>query len=79
MYLIAPPACGASFFPLEIFRYVHNTGARMLNGRYTVAVEDVQALAIPVLRHRIIPNFHAEAEGITADSLIERLLETIQE
>lgn len=51
----------------------------LLNGRYAVAVEDVQALAIPVLRHRIIPNFHAEAEGITADSLIERLLETIQE
>ena len=51
----------------------------LLNGRYTVAVEDVQALAIPVLRHRMIPNFHAEAEGITADSLIGRLLETIKE
>jgi MoxR-like ATPase len=51
----------------------------LLNGRYTVAVEDVQALAVPVLRHRIIPNFHAEAEGITADSLIQRLLETIKE
>lgn len=51
----------------------------LLNGRYTVAVEDVQALAIPVLRHRIIPNFHAEAEGITADSVIERLLETVSE
>ena len=51
----------------------------LLNGRYTVAVEDVQALSIPVLRHRIIPNFHAEAEGITADSVIQRLLETITE
>jgi MoxR-like ATPase len=51
----------------------------LLNGRYTIAVEDVQALAIPVLRHRMIPNFHAEAEGITADSLIQRLLETIKE
>ena len=51
----------------------------LLNGRYTVAVEDVQALAIPVLRHRIIPNFHAEAEGITADSVIQRLLETVSE
>lgn len=51
----------------------------LLNGRYTVAVEDVQALASPVLRHRIIPNFHAEAEGITADTLIARLLETIKE
>ena len=51
----------------------------LLHGRYTVAIEDVQALAVPVLRHRIIPNFHAEAEGITADSLIQRLLETIKE
>jgi MoxR-like ATPase len=51
----------------------------LLNGRYTVAVEDVQALAVPVLRHRMIPNFHAEAEGITADSLIARLLETIKD
>jgi MoxR-like ATPase len=51
----------------------------LLNGRYTVAIEDVQALAVPVLRHRMIPNFHAEAEGITADSLIQSLLETIKE
>tara|TARA_Y100000588_G_scaffold394214_1_gene513541 strand:+ start:1105 stop:2097 length:993 start_codon:yes stop_codon:yes gene_type:complete len=51
----------------------------LLHGRYTVAIEDVQALAVPVLRHRIIPNFHAEAEGITADTLIHRLLETFQE
>ena len=51
----------------------------LLNGRYTVAIEDVQALAIPVLRHRVIPNFHAEAEGITADKVIQRLLETIKE
>ena len=51
----------------------------LLHGRYTVAIEDVQALAVPVLRHRIIPNFHAEAEGITADSLIHRLLDTIKE
>ncbi|MCZ6672031.1 MAG: MoxR family ATPase [Verrucomicrobia bacterium] len=51
----------------------------LLHGRYTVAIEDVQALAVPVLRHRLIPNFHAEAEGITADSLIQRLLETVKE
>jgi MoxR-like ATPase len=51
----------------------------LLNGRYAVAIEDVQALAVPVLRHRMIPNFHAEAEGITSDSVIQRLLETIKE
>ncbi len=51
----------------------------LLHGRYTVAVEDVRALAQAVLRHRIIPNFHAEAEGITADSVIKQLLDTIQD
>lgn len=51
----------------------------LLHGRYTVAVEDVRALAEAVLRHRIIPNFHAEAEGITADFVIHQLLNTVQE
>jgi len=51
----------------------------LLHGRYTVAVEDVRALAEAVLRHRIIPTFHAEAEGITADFVIHQLLNTIQD
>lgn len=51
----------------------------LLYGRYTVAVEDVRALAEAVLRHRIILNFHAEAEGITADHVIHQLLNTIQD
>ena len=38
---------------------------------------DMQALARPVLRHRIIPNFYAESEHITADNLVERLLEAV--
>jgi MoxR-like ATPase len=49
----------------------------LLNGRYTVAMDDVKALAGPVLRHRIIPSFHAEAEGITSDYLIAQLLEKV--
>ena len=48
-----------------------------LKGRMTPAEEDVRAMAIPVLRHRIIPNFNAEAEGITGVDLINRLLETV--
>ncbi len=51
----------------------------LLHGRYTVAVEDVRALAEAVMRHRIIPTFHAEAEGITADFVIHQLLNTIQD
>ena len=51
----------------------------ILDGRYTVSVEDIKALASAVLRHRIIPNFHAEAERITSSAVISHLLETIPE
>jgi MoxR-like ATPase len=47
----------------------------ILDGRYAVAVDDVRALARPILEHRLIPNFHAEAQGIRAVHLVERLLE----
>ncbi len=48
-----------------------------LRGRCHVAVEDIQALCLPVLRHRIIPNFAARSESMTADSLITQLLKEI--
>ncbi|MFT7624406.1 MAG: MoxR-like ATPase [Myxococcota bacterium] len=51
----------------------------LLDGRYTVSVDDIRALARPVLKHRIIPNFHAEAEGITSATVIDHLLETTPE
>jgi MoxR-like ATPase len=47
----------------------------VLNGRYAVSIEDIKALAHPALRHRIILNFHAEAEGITTNQVISKLLE----
>ena len=46
-------------------------------GRYTPGFEDIQALAHPVLRHRILTNFHAESEGITTGSLVDQLLESV--
>jgi MoxR-like ATPase len=46
----------------------------ILNGRYTPSIEDVRALALPVLRHRIITNFNAEAEGLSSVEMIERLI-----
>src|SRR5688572_31536002 len=49
----------------------------LLNGRYHVSVPDIRALARPVLRHRIIPNFYAESERITSDTLVDRLLEAV--
>jgi MoxR-like ATPase len=49
----------------------------LLQGRYYVSAEDIRAVAHPVLRHRILTNFSAEAEGITSDKIIDRLLAEI--
>jgi MoxR-like ATPase len=49
----------------------------VLHGRYYVACEDVRAVAPAVLRHRIITNFNAEAEGIKPDEIVKRLADMI--
>ena len=51
----------------------------LLHGRYNVACEDIKALALPVLRHRIITNFHADAEGIKPEDIIKKLVSDIPE
>lgn len=51
----------------------------LLDGRYNVAFEDIRAVAAPALRHRIIINFQAEAEGVTTDRLIEDILKAVKE
>ena len=48
----------------------------LLDGRTTPEIADVQQMLNPVLRHRIIPNFNAEADGISRDDILEKLLET---
>jgi MoxR-like ATPase len=48
-----------------------------MEGRFSVSIDDIQSVAIPVLRHRISTNFQAQAEGMSNESLIEKLLETI--
>ena len=50
----------------------------LLQGRFYVSTDDIRAVAHPVLRHRLITNYSAEAEGITSDKLVERLLDTIR-
>ncbi len=50
----------------------------ILHGRYHVSYEDIKAVAIPVLRHRILTNFNAEADGITSLDIINRLLENVE-
>ena len=49
----------------------------LMHGRYNVAIKDIQALAKPILRHRVMTNFYAESERINSDAIIERLLETV--
>jgi MoxR-like ATPase len=49
----------------------------VLNGRYHADIDDVRAVAMPVLRHRLVTNFNAEAEGIKSDFLIQQLIERI--
>lgn len=46
-----------------------------LQGSYLVRIEDIEALAEPVLVHRILTSFHAESEGITSREIIKRLIE----
>jgi MoxR-like ATPase len=49
--------------------------ARALSeGRYHVAVEDLAALALPVLRHRVLTNYQAESDGITTDQLLTNVV-----
>ena len=51
----------------------------VLRGSYLVQVEDVDAVAVPVLSHRILTNFHAESEGVTSREIIRRLVEESRE
>ena len=46
----------------------------LFDGRFAAGFEDVRRMAYPVLRHRILPNFRAEAEGISAEAIIAELL-----
>lgn len=51
----------------------------LLQGRTHVSAADIQTLAAPVLRHRILVNYRAEAEGTNVEGVIRRLLETVKE
>lgn len=50
-----------------------------MDGRFSVGVDDIRKIAIPVLRHRISTNFQAQAEGMTNDTIVERLLKEVKE
>jgi MoxR-like ATPase len=50
-----------------------------MDGRFSVAIDDVKRIAIPVLRHRLSTNFQAQAEGMTSETVVQRLLKEIPE
>ena len=49
----------------------------LMNGRHHVSVKDIQALAAPIMRHRLVTNFYAESEHLNADGVVSRLIETV--
>ncbi|MCX7935477.1 MAG: MoxR family ATPase, partial [Planctomycetota bacterium] len=49
-----------------------------LHGRFAVDISDIQAVALPVLRHRIVTNFNADAEGVTSDAIVTQLLKDLK-
>jgi MoxR-like ATPase len=49
----------------------------LTSGRYHVSFDDIRALAHPVMRHRVLTNFHAQSEGMSSDTLVDRLLEAV--
>jgi MoxR-like ATPase len=50
-----------------------------MDGRFSVSLDDVRRIAVPVLRHRIATNFQAQADGLTSESIVERLVREIEE
>ncbi len=49
----------------------------VLQGRFHVTIDDIEALALPVLRHRVVATFNAEAEGVTVDEIIAKVLKAV--
>jgi MoxR-like ATPase len=49
----------------------------LMQGRFNVSAEDVRGVALPALRHRLILNFEAAAEGVSTDSIVRNLIETV--
>ena len=49
----------------------------LLDGRFNVSTDDIRAVALPSLRHRIILNFEGEAEGITSEAIVRSILDSV--
>ena len=68
-------ALGSPAGPRAVQNLILGGKARaLLEGRFHVQTSDIQALAQPVLRHRMVVNFAAESEGVTSDDIVSRIL-----
>ena len=68
----------STLFPYTtLFRSLGGKARALLQGRYHVSFDDIRALANPVMRHRVLLNFHAESERVTTDTIISKLLEIV--
>ncbi|MEX2353541.1 MAG: AAA family ATPase, partial [Gammaproteobacteria bacterium] len=50
----------------------------LLQGRYHVSHEDIRAVALPVLRHRVLTNYHAESDNVSVDDVLQAVLESVK-
>jgi MoxR-like ATPase len=50
-----------------------------MDGRFSIAIDDIRRIAVPVLRHRLSTNFQAQADGMTTDRIVEKLLRELPE
>ncbi len=50
-----------------------------MDGRFSVALDDIRRVAIPILRHRLAANFQAQADGMTTERILERLMKEVPE
>jgi MoxR-like ATPase len=50
----------------------------LLDGRFNVSIDDIKAVALPALRHRIILNFEGDAEGITTEAVVRTVIDAVQ-
>ena len=51
----------------------------LMEGRYHVTAEDLRKLALPILRHRVLPNYYAESDGVTIDQILSQMLDSLPE
>ena len=72
-----PTSCSLLDGPSTDLNLMDASGRALISGRNHATIDDVRALAHPVLRHRILVGYRAEAEGVSVEQVIDRLLEAV--